>query len=244
MIEQMNRELLNYRKYNGYTIKAYDFTDRHGFDNIGLKDEDWLHLVFVAYSGRGELHRGEFMVEIRWIDETGKDRDLDPELVEKLLRPDDEKMKMVDDYVADTIFNKMDVRKGRVYFHECKWSGGRSMLYSTSTSYAKEFTTYYGNLLQAALKHRDVAKTAQDQARVAYLISKVDKFNQNMAHPAWANSTVELANRGISSLKSQIQDLETKHGQRVKEYRDSIAVLEKYDIPYEQVEGGASEART
>lgn len=241
MIEQTNRELLDYMKYNGYTIKAYDLTDRYGYDSIGLKDEDKLHLVLVAYSGRDELHRGEFMVEIRWIDENGKDRDLDPELVKGLLRPGENMQ--IDEYVSEMFYNKLDVRKGRVFFRGCKWHGGRSILSNTSNSYAMEFIKFYGNLLQAATKHRDSGKTAQDLARIAHLIAKVEKFGVCMNNPERKCSEIESFNNSINALKKQISEIEEEHGRLVKLHRDSIEVLEKYGIPYEQVKE-ASETRT
>ena len=242
MIEQTNRELLNYRKYTGYTIKAYDLTDRYGYDSIGLTDEDRLHLVLVAYSGRDELHRGEFMVEIRWIDENGRDRDLDPNLVYGLLNPD-EKMRFVDEYISESLYRKVEGREGRTFFRGCKWCGGRSMLSNTSNSYAMEFIKFYGNLLQAAIKHGDSGKTTQDLVRISHLIAKVEKFGVCMNNTERKCSAIESFNNSINALKKQISEIEEEHGRLVKLHRDSIEVLEKYGIPYEQVKE-ASEART
>lgn len=233
-IEQMNRELLNYKKYKGYTIKAYDMTDRFGFENIGLKDEDRLHLVIVAYSGRDELHRDEFMAEIRWIDENGRDRDLDPNLVKGLLNPD-EKMRVVDEYTSESFCRRIEDREGRTFFHGCKWGSGRSIMEYVMNSYAESFVTYYGNLLQAAIKHRGSGKTAQDLARIAHLIAKVEKFGVCMNNPERKCSEIESYNNSINKLKQQISEIEEEHGRFVKLHRDSIEVLEKYGIPYERV---------
>ena len=231
-VVNIDRNTVFHQKRKDYTIKAFDVEDRYGYDYIGLSKEDMLHLVLVAYAGQGDM-RADFSVEVRWIDKDGKDRDLDPNLVAGLLRPDETLSEVAPGpYISNALLRFFQPEGERTFFRYCKYGRGKSIKEDVLSSYAAEFVIWYGNLLQAVIHYRHYAHTVKDALHIALLVHKVNEFGYSMAHPQWQNSNIETASRNIEWLKTSISEMETRYGHWVQRYEDSTAVLERFGVPY------------